>query len=82
MNCDSQGAIAIANNPEKHSRTKHIDLKYHFVRDYVEKKFINLKYCSTDEMLADLMTKALCQPTFKRLCEQIMDVGLKGSVGL
>ena len=56
---DNQSAIAIAKNPQFHGRIKHIDIKYHFVREHVKVNSIELKYCSTDEMLADLFTKGL-----------------------
>ena len=53
---DNQGTIALANNPTKHQRSKHIDVRYHFIRSVVNKGF-ELKYCPTEEMLADIMTK-------------------------
>ena len=56
---DSQGAIALAHNPEHHARTKHVDVRYHFVRDYVENGTIRLEYCPTKEMVADALTKPL-----------------------
>ena len=65
---DNQGAIALANNPIGHSRTKHIDIRFHFIRESHEKGLINLKYCPTKEMLADLLTKPLPKPLFETLC--------------
>ncbi|KAJ0388685.1 hypothetical protein P43SY_010840 [Pythium insidiosum] len=56
---DNQGAIALAKNPEFHKRTKHIDIRYHFVRESVETGNIELQYCSTQDMLADLLTKPI-----------------------
>jgi len=56
---DNQGAIALAKNPEFHKRTKHIDIRYHFVREKVEDGQVVLEYCPTQEMLADLMTKPI-----------------------
>ena len=56
---DSQSAIALAQNPEHHARTKHIDIQYHFVRNCVEDGRLKLKYCSTEDMVADGLTKAL-----------------------
>ncbi|KAK3737083.1 hypothetical protein RRG08_016389 [Elysia crispata] len=53
---DNQGTIALANNPTKHQRSKHIDVRYHLIRSEVNKGF-ELKYCPTEEMLADIMTK-------------------------
>lgn len=54
---DNQGTIALANNPVHRQRCKHIDIKYHFVRSSVHNVNVSLKYCSTDQMVADLMTK-------------------------
>jgi hypothetical protein len=56
---DNQGAIALANNPEYHARTKHVDIQYHFVRECVENGDIELEYCPTADMVADALTKAL-----------------------
>ena len=56
---DNQGSIALAKNPEFHKRTKHIDIRYHFVREKVEDGQVVLEYCPTQDMLADLMTKAI-----------------------
>ena len=54
---DNQGAIATANNPVNHAKTKHIQIKYHHVRDAVEQQTIELCYCRSKEMLADIFTK-------------------------
>ena len=52
MNEDNQGAIELSKNPRFHNRTKHIDVAYHFTREKVNDKSIDVKYCSTDQMLA------------------------------
>jgi len=64
---DNQGAIALAKNPEFHKRTKHIDIRYHFVREKVEDGQVMLEYCPTQEMLADLMTKPIAAAQFDAL---------------
>jgi len=66
LNMDNQGAIALGKNPVHHSRTKHIDIKYHFIREKVLNKEINLKYCPTQDMIADTLTKALAKPAFEK----------------
>ncbi len=58
---DNQGAIALANNPEHHAQTKHIDVQYHFVRDSVENERVKLEYCPTADMVADALTKPLAR---------------------
>ncbi|KAJ9551036.1 hypothetical protein OSB04_015081 [Centaurea solstitialis] len=55
---DNNSAISIVNNPIKHSKTKHIEIKYHFIRDYNEKKLIQVLKVHTDDQYADLFTKA------------------------
>lgn len=64
---DNQGTIAIAKNPISHARTKHIDIRYHYVREAVQAGVINLTYCPTEEMIADLLTKPLPRGRFEIL---------------
>ena len=71
---DNQGSIALANNPEYHARTKHIDIQYHFIRECVQNNKIDLKYCPTADMVADGMTKALAR-------ERHLDLLAKMGVG-
>lgn len=59
---DNQSAQKLAMNPICHKRSKHIDIRYHFIREAVSNKLVNLKYLSTNEMPADVLTKALCLP--------------------
>jgi hypothetical protein len=64
---DSKSAIELANNPEHHVRTKHIDIQYHFVREKVQNKEIILRFISTKEQIADILTKGINSVTFKNL---------------
>ncbi len=59
--CDNQGCIALAKNLTHHSRTKHIDIQHHFIREKLESAEIGLKYCPTQDMVADVLTKALAK---------------------
>jgi len=54
---DNQACIALASNPVLHERTKHIDMRYHFIRERIISKEISVHYIGTDLMLADLLTK-------------------------
>ncbi|GJS48969.1 retrovirus-related pol polyprotein from transposon TNT 1-94 [Tanacetum coccineum] len=65
--CDNTSAIAISNNPVLYSRTKHIDIKYHFTRDHILKGEIELHFIPTKYQLADIFTKSLDEPTFTKL---------------
>ncbi|GJX70120.1 retrovirus-related pol polyprotein from transposon TNT 1-94 [Tanacetum coccineum] len=65
--CDNPIAIAISINRVLHSRTKNIDIRYHFIRDHVLKGDIELHFIPTEYQLADIFTKPLDEPTFKRL---------------
>lgn len=62
--CDNNSAINLSKNPVMHSRSKHIELKYHYIRDMVIKKQLSLKYCSTHNQAADVLTKALAKDKF------------------
>ncbi|GKE42707.1 hypothetical protein Tco_1469991 [Tanacetum coccineum] len=64
---DSKSAIAISCNPVQHSRTKHIVVRYHFIKEHVEKGMIELYFVKTDYQLADLFTKALPVDRFNYL---------------
>jgi hypothetical protein len=61
---DNRSAIALATNPVHHDRTKHIDLRYHFVRRTVQEQKVKLKWISTKQMVADILTKPLPSPAF------------------
>ena len=65
--CDNVSAINISKNPVQHSKTKHIDIRHHFIRDLVENKVIQLEYIPTERQLADIFTKALDTARFESL---------------
>ncbi|GJS95723.1 retrovirus-related pol polyprotein from transposon TNT 1-94 [Tanacetum coccineum] len=69
--CDSKSAIAISCNPVQHSRTKHITVRYHFIKEHVEKGTIELYFVKTDYQLADLFTKALPVDRFNYLVRRL-----------
>ena len=54
---DNQSAICMTRNNQSHGRSKHVDIKYHFVREQVEKETIKAIYCKSEEMTADILTK-------------------------
>ncbi|GJV58785.1 retrovirus-related pol polyprotein from transposon TNT 1-94 [Tanacetum coccineum] len=69
--CDSQSAIAISCNPVQHSRTKHINIRYHFIKEHVEKGTIELYFVGTEYQFADLFTKSLPKERFEYLVHRI-----------
>ena len=73
---DSQGSIALAENPDQHARTKHIDIQYHFIRQHLAQKTILLRFIRTAEMAADILTK-----TLERIahCRGLALLGIRGA---
>ena len=65
--CDNVSAINISKNPVQHSKTKHIDIRHHFIRELVEDKKIVLEYIQTEKQLADIFTKSLDVNRFESL---------------
>ena len=64
---ENQGAIALTKNFEFYKRTKHINIRYHFVREKFEDGQFVLQYCPTQDMLADIMTKTITAPQYAAL---------------
>ncbi|KAF2351235.1 Reverse transcriptase RNA-dependent DNA polymerase [Trinorchestia longiramus] len=67
VNEDNQSTICLAQNPKYHGKSKHIDIKFHHVRDLVRNKEIDLVYCLLNDMLADIFTKDVSAEKFSRL---------------
>ena len=65
--CDNTSAINISKNHVQHSRTKHIDIRHHFIRELVENKTLILEYVETNKQIADIFTKALDTVRFDSL---------------
>ena len=64
---DNQSAISMTKNPQYHGKAKHIAIKYHFIREQVSNGTVNLQYCPTEEMVADMFTKGLSRERFCKL---------------
>jgi hypothetical protein len=67
IHIDNKSAIEISKQSNKHSRAKHIDIRYHFIRDKLAKQEAVLSYCPTHDMPADILTKCLKKKQFQRL---------------
>nr|GEW22958.1 hypothetical protein [Tanacetum cinerariifolium] len=71
MYCDSKAAIAISCNPVQHSRTKNIDVRYHFIKEKFKKGIVELFFVGIEYQLADLFTKAFPVERFKYLVRRL-----------
>nr|GEV96500.1 copia protein [Tanacetum cinerariifolium] len=80
--CDSKSAIAISCNMVQHSRTKYITVRYHFIKEHVEKGTIELYFVKTDYQLADLFTKALPADRFNYLVRRLVMNGNPSRVNI
>ena len=69
--CDNTNAINLSKNPVQHSKSKHIEIRYYFIRDLVEDKFVCLEFIHTDNQKADIFTKPLDGPWFESLRKTI-----------
>ena len=64
--CDNQGAIALAKNPIKHQRSKHIDIRYHFIRDEILNHNLTVHYVASENNMADVFTKPMPRIKFDK----------------
>jgi hypothetical protein len=70
--CDNVSALGIASNPVFHARTKHIEVDFHFIRERVIRKDLQVKFVSTVDQLADIFTKELPSPRFQDLQSKLL----------
>jgi RAB protein geranylgeranyltransferase component A len=74
---DNQGSLALAENPEFHQRTKHIEVQWHYIKEQVEQAKIRLSFLPTAQMAADGLTKALTTSKFQSFLKLINLVALE-----
>jgi hypothetical protein len=82
--CDNISSILLANNSIYHARTNHIEVHYHFIREKILAKEIDLVHVSTEDQVADIFTKALGTDKLKKFQKMLgvleVDLSLRGSV--
>jgi uncharacterized beta-barrel protein YwiB (DUF1934 family) len=69
--CDNESAIRMADNSVEHSRTKHIDIRYHFLRDHQQRGDIKIAYVSIHNQLANIFNKSLDEKTYSKLRNEL-----------
>ncbi|KAG7558344.1 hypothetical protein ISN45_Aa05g000130 [Arabidopsis thaliana x Arabidopsis arenosa] len=67
--CDNTSTIKLSKNAVMHGKSKHIRVRYHFLRELTKEGVVKLVYCSTEEQLADIMTKPLKMASFQKIRE-------------
>jgi len=72
IHCDNISAISLAFNPVFHSRMKHLQIDYHFVREHVIKGDLLIQHVSFADQFADILTKSLSSPLFRHHCSNLM----------
>ncbi|GKF16852.1 hypothetical protein Tco_0061770 [Tanacetum coccineum] len=71
MYCDNKSAIALCCNNVQHSRSKHIDIRFHFIKEQVDNGVVELYFVNTEYQLADIFTKALCRERIEFLINKL-----------
>ena len=69
--CDNTSAICLSRNPILHSMAKHIEIKHHFIRDYIHKGILSLKFIDTDHQWDDVFTKPLSEDRFNSILKHL-----------
>ena len=72
IHCDNKSAIAMGNNDVMHNRSKHIDIKYHFIREQIQKGTIMINWISNTQQVADILTKTLLPKLFRQFRNQLV----------
>ena len=62
--CDNTSAVNLVKNPIRHSKSKHIDIKHHFIRDHVQKEDIELSFINVEDQIVNIFTKPLAEDRF------------------
>jgi hypothetical protein len=71
IHCDNQSCVKLSENPVFHDRSKHIEIKYYYITDMVQRKTVHVQCLSTHEQIADIFTKPLAKTKFEYFCERL-----------
>jgi hypothetical protein len=71
IHCDNTSAISVSKNPVVHSKTKHTPIKYHFLKEQVTNKVVQLNYIPSTEQIADIFTKPLAKTPFEYIRQKL-----------
>jgi hypothetical protein len=71
IHCDNQSCVKLSENLVFHDKSKHIEIKYHYIRDMVQMKTVHVQYLSTHEQIVDIFTKPLAKTKFEYFCEKL-----------
>jgi hypothetical protein len=71
IHCDNQSCVKLSKNPVFHDKSKYIEIKYHYIRDMVQRKAVHMQYLPTHEQIVDIFTKSLARMKFEYLCERL-----------
>ena len=75
ISCDNEAAIRLAENPENHARSKHIDVQFHYIRQLVAYNYIRIEFCPSTHMVADVLTKPLSKRLFGNCIRELLYTG-------
>jgi hypothetical protein len=65
IHCDNQSCVKLSENPVSHDKSKHVEIKFHYIRDMVQRKAVLVQYLPTDEQITDVLTKPLAKSKFE-----------------
>jgi hypothetical protein len=71
IHCDNQICVKLSENHVFHDRSKHIEIKYNYIKDMVQRKIVHVQYLPTHEQIADIFTKPLAKMKFEYFCERL-----------
>ena len=80
IHCDNQSCMKLSENPVFHDKLKHIEIKYHYIKDMVQRGVVKLQYVAMDENIADVLTKPLARVKFEYFKENLGVLQIEVSV--